>query len=68
MIRSTDLARLEIGWCGYSWLDKHIIEQANHYGMSPEKHAALVKDAATFDEVITREGIEEAIVKETTWT
>lgn len=32
------------------WLDKIIEEQAAYYGMTKEKHAALMRDAAQFDE------------------
>lgn len=32
------------------WLDQIIEQQAAHYGMTPEKHADLMRSAAQFDE------------------
>lgn len=36
----------------HHWLDKYIVEQAAHYGMTPEKHACLMGGAATYQEKI----------------
>lgn len=41
------------------WLDRHIIEQANHYGISPAQKAALFDGAAEFDELIEQGLVEE---------
>lgn len=43
----------------HHWLDRHIIEQANHYGTSPEKLAKLMSDAADYDELIVRHEVPE---------
>lgn len=40
----------------HSWLDKVIKEQAEYYGLKPEAHAKLMKDAATEQERIEAEG------------
>lgn len=42
----------------HDWLDKHIIDQANHWGCSPADKAILFDAAAEFDEMLTA-GVEE---------
>lgn len=43
----------------YDWLDKIIIEQANHYNMSPKAKAELFSDAAEYCEFIEQNIVEE---------
>ena len=43
----------------HDWLDKHIIEQANHWGCSPADKASLFAGAAEFDEMLTAGVVEE---------
>lgn len=43
-----EIPGLDVGWCGYSWLDKVIKEQAAYYGLTVEKHGKLQHDAAQF--------------------
>jgi hypothetical protein len=49
----------DVGWHGYSWLDKYVAEQAAYYGMTPEKKAALFNGAADYDELILAGEVEE---------
>lgn len=37
----------------HDWLDKHILDQANHWGCSPADKASLFAGAAEYDEMIT---------------
>lgn len=39
---------LDVGWTGYSWLDKIIEEQAAYYGMTVEAHGKLMHDVAQY--------------------
>lgn len=39
----------------HSWLDKIIVEQAAHYGMTPEQHAKFSSDVAKEQERIELE-------------
>lgn len=41
------------------WLDKHIIEQANHWSISPKDKADLFNDAAEFGEMLENGTVEE---------
>lgn len=43
----------------HDWLDKHIIDQANHWGCSPADKARLFASAAEFDEMLTAGVVEE---------
>lgn len=40
------------------WLDKHIREQAAHYGVTPERLAAVMHGAAEVQEQIENEGVD----------
>lgn len=41
------------------WLDKHIEEQAKHYGLTKEQHNKLLRDAAKYQEEIEEGTVEE---------
>lgn len=41
------------------WLDKHIEQQATFYRMSVDKHAALIEDAAAYQELIDNYEVDE---------
>lgn len=43
----------------YDWLDKLIIEQANHYNISPKAKAELFNGAAEYCELIEQNIVEE---------
>lgn len=43
----------------HDWLDKHIREQAAHYGLTPEQHARIQHDAAKVQEQIESGEIQE---------
>lgn len=38
----------------HCWLDPIIEQQAVHYGLTPEKHAALMRGAAEYQEQIEK--------------
>lgn len=42
-----------------SWLDPIVRQQAAHYGLSVEKHAALVSNAATYQHLIDSYQVDE---------
>lgn len=46
------------------WLDKYIIEQAYHYGVSVAKFKELMSEAAEYQELIETETVKEPPKKE----
>lgn len=42
-----------------AWLDRHIVEQAAHYGLTPERKAALFDGAAEYGEQLEQGLVDE---------